>query len=144
MILDEIVENSRQELETRKRKMTLEKMQRLAIAEPHPIDLAAALNRDGIGIIAEVKKASPSRGVICHNFDPIAIARTYAANRASAISVLTENKYFQGSLENLLNINRCLGRRCPAANSSYLEFHGVKGVIGPEPQPANEMPGGDA
>ena len=113
MILDEIVENSRRELETRKPQMPLEKVRGLAIAEPHPIDLAAAFNKNGIAIIAEVKKASPSRGVICHDFDPIAIARTYAANRASAISVLTENKYFQGSLEYLLNINRCLGPTRP-------------------------------
>lgn len=109
MILDEIVENSRQDLKARKLKIPLDKMQRLALVAPRPIDLTSALNKEDVGIIAEVKKASPSRGVICQDFDPVKIARTYASNRASSISVLTENKYFQGSLEHLLNINRALG-----------------------------------
>ncbi len=113
MILDEIVENSRRELEVRKLKMPLEKVQKLAIDEPHPIDLATTLSKEKIGIIAEVKKASPSRGVICRDFNPVEIARTYAGNRASAISVLTENKYFQGSLDYLRDINRSLGNIRP-------------------------------
>ena len=66
-----------------------------------------------IEIIAEVKKASPSRGVICRDFDPVGIARKYAASGASAISVLTEEKYFQGSLSYLKAIRDDLGNKRP-------------------------------
>jgi indole-3-glycerol phosphate synthase len=71
--------------------------------------MAAALRGDRIRIIAEVKKASPSKGLICAEFDPIRIARTYAENQAAAISVLTDNKYFQGSIDYLNDINHALG-----------------------------------
>ncbi len=64
-------------------------------------------------LITEVKKASPSRGVICSDFDPVKIARTYAENGASAISVLTETRHFQGSMNYLRDIKSALGSRCP-------------------------------
>jgi len=113
MILDEIVKSSRRDLENRKLKMPLEKLQKLALAGLPTVDLAAALNKDRTAIVAEVKKASPSRGVICSDFDPVEIARIYALNMASAISVLTENRYFQGSLDYLLAINKALGPARP-------------------------------
>jgi indole-3-glycerol phosphate synthase len=113
MILDDIVENSRLELKTRKSKIPFEKIQKMAWAEPQPVDMEAALIKAQIGIIAEVKKASPSRGVICQDFNPIEIARAYMVNGAAAISILTESKYFQGSLDYLLNINRSLGPARP-------------------------------
>ncbi|MFH1428165.1 MAG: indole-3-glycerol phosphate synthase TrpC [Candidatus Margulisiibacteriota bacterium] len=59
-------------------------------------------------IISEVKKASPSKGVIRHDFDPVAIAREFEANRAAAISVLTDEKYFQGKLEYLTAIKQAV------------------------------------
>ena len=76
-------------------------MRQLALEQPPPLDLAAALRATGCGFIAEVKKASPSKGLIRPDFDPVEIARTYAANGAAAISVLTETNYFQGSLDYL-------------------------------------------
>jgi indole-3-glycerol phosphate synthase len=113
MILNEIVANKRRELEIRKLQMPLEKLQKMASKEPRPIDLAAALNKSKTGIIAEVKKASPSRGVICHDFNPVEIARIYADHGASAISVITESKYFRGRLEYLRDINFYLGTTRP-------------------------------
>jgi indole-3-glycerol phosphate synthase len=107
-ILAKIVENSRKELELRKREVPFEQIQKRALQQPRPLDLAAALKGDRIRLITEVKKASPSRGIICECFNPVDIALTYAENNAAAISVLTENKYFQGSLDYLSYINCAL------------------------------------
>jgi len=74
------------------------------IARRKPLDFAAALRGKGIKLIAEVKKASPSRGVLCPDFDPVALAKIYAQNGAAAISVLTEVNYFKGSLKHLVDI----------------------------------------
>jgi indole-3-glycerol phosphate synthase len=70
------------------------------------LDFERALTpvRGGVRLIAEVKKASPSRGVLAADLDPVALASTYARNGADAISVLTDGKYFQGSLEILRQI----------------------------------------
>jgi len=113
MILDKITANTRIELEDRKKSVSFEQIKELAGSKPRPKDMAAALRGDDIRIIAEVKKASPSKGVICHDFDPINIARTYAENGAAAISVLTDSKFFQGSLEYLKNIHEALGETRP-------------------------------
>ena len=110
MILDRIVADNRLILETRKRNFPLAELRRVASEQPPPLDLAAALRGEGenIQLIAEVKKASPSRGIIRADFSPVEIARTYAANGASAISVLTESGYFQGSLNNLKDIREAM------------------------------------
>ena len=63
------------------------------------IDFAAALSSDKIDVIAEVKKASPSKGLLRADFDPEQIARSYVENGASAISVLTNGDFFQGDIE---------------------------------------------
>jgi indole-3-glycerol phosphate synthase len=75
---------------------------------------AAALDRgpDALGLIAEVKKASPSAGVIAANFDPVAIARTYEAAGAHCVSVLTDEQFFQGHLSYLSNIRREIALPC--------------------------------
>jgi indole-3-glycerol phosphate synthase len=109
MILDEIVSHSRRELEARKSEVPLARMEKLALERPRPLDLAVALWSKRIRLIAEVKKASPSRGLICRDFNPIDIARTYAENNATAISVLTEPRYFQGCLDYLSYIDCALG-----------------------------------
>jgi indole-3-glycerol phosphate synthase len=113
MFLQEIVHRNQRELIARKKRLPLTEVRRLAKAQPPPLDLATALRGDGIHLIAEVKKASPSRGVIRADFDPVAIAGTYAAGGASAISVLTEAHYFQGSLEYLSDIRDALGENRP-------------------------------
>jgi indole-3-glycerol phosphate synthase len=113
MILDEIIENTRRELEERKRNFPLEKIKEIALSNPQPEDLATALSSDHICLIAEVKKASPSRGLICQNFNPVQIAKTYAENGADAISVLTDSKYFQGRLDYLSDIDCALDEGRP-------------------------------
>ncbi|MBE7556211.1 MAG: indole-3-glycerol phosphate synthase TrpC [Anaerolineales bacterium] len=80
-----------------------------AALAPRPRDFVATLRAAGrVALIAEVKKASPSKGLLRHNFDPIELAQTYATNGASAISVLTDAKYFQGKLEYLTQIRNHL------------------------------------
>ncbi len=113
MILDRIVADKKLELEVGKRNLSLAELRRLASKQPPPLDFASALRGDGIRLIAEVKKASPSRGVIRPDFNPVAIAQIYADNGAAAISVLTEVKYFQGSLKYLKEIRDRLGDKRP-------------------------------
>ena len=98
MILDKIVSDNLLEVEVRKRAFPLAELKKVALEQPPPLDFASALRGDGIKLIAEVKKASPSKGVIRPDFDPVEIAQTYADNGAAAVSVLTEPRYFQGSL----------------------------------------------
>jgi indole-3-glycerol phosphate synthase len=108
MILEKIVADNLAELGARKNALPLNRVRGLALEQPPPLDFAAALRGDRMQLIAEVKKASPSKGVIRADFNPVEIARTYASNGASAISVLTENKYFQGSLNYLRAIKDVL------------------------------------
>lgn len=107
MILDEIIEAKKEELARRKRTIPLSELEALSSKK----DFALALRGEGIQLIAEVKRASPSRGVICPHFDPLRLAQTYADNGAAAISVLTEERYFQGSLEHLAAIKEMLNQR---------------------------------
>ena len=96
MILDRILVHSQEELARRKRALPLAELRTMTLDRTPALDLAAALKGEGIKVIAEVKKASPSKGLICADFDPVSIAKEYAGSGASAISVLTETKYFQG------------------------------------------------
>lgn len=102
MILDEIVAYKKEELAVEKQKVSLPQLQEMPLfAATPPAFLQTVRDRVGRSIIAEVKKASPSKGVIRTDFEPLQLAKTYAANGAAAISVLTEKKFFQGSLEYL-------------------------------------------
>jgi indole-3-glycerol phosphate synthase len=120
MILGQIVADNLEELESRKRSFPLKELQTVALEQPSPLDFASALHGNHIKLIAEVKKASPSRGVIRSDFNPVAIAQTYVANGAAAISVLTEARYFQGSLNHLRDIRRALGNRLPLLRKDFL------------------------
>jgi len=121
MILDQIVTDNLRELEARKRSFPLEELKRVALEQPPPLDFASALRGDRIQLIAEVKKASPSRGIIRPDFNPVEIAKTYANNGASAISVLTESKYFQGSLNHLRDVRNALeNKRLPLLRKDFL------------------------
>lgn len=120
MILDQIVADNFEELESRKRSFPLKELQTVALEQPAPLDFASTLHGNHIKLIAEVKKASPSRGIIRSDFNPVAIAQTYAGNGAAAISVLTEARYFQGSLNHLRDIRKALGNRLPLLRKDFL------------------------
>jgi indole-3-glycerol phosphate synthase len=103
--LEKIVASKRREIEAARQKHSAGEMESRLGQAPPLRDFRAALERyDEIQIIAEVKKASPSAGVLRADFDPMAIARIYEKHGAACISVLTDAPYFQGSLENLSKI----------------------------------------
>jgi len=110
MILDDIIKRTKEDLEKRKIDYGMEWLGRSLAYNPYqPRDVRGALTatkEEPVRIIAEVKKASPSKGVIRENFDPLEIAQIYSKNGANAISVLTEPHFFQGDLEYLTGIRR--------------------------------------
>jgi indole-3-glycerol phosphate synthase len=113
MILDTIVENKKGDLDAAKKAVPQSDLERKIAGLNPPADFKQALKGPGVKLIAEVKKASPSKGLICPDFDPLRIAQIYAENGAAAISVLTERRYFQGNLEYLNRIKKTLGDKCP-------------------------------
>ncbi len=104
MILDEIVAYKRKELAERKQAVSYRELEMQAGLEDPPRPFAAALTGPDIALIAEVKKASPSAGLISPDFSPVRLADQYEANGASAISVLTDEHFFQGSLNDLRRV----------------------------------------
>ncbi len=113
MILDEIIVKTKEDLAIREKEFPMEWLGRsLAFNARAPREVSSYLKsteEDKYRIITEVKKASPSRGVIREDFDPLAIGQAYERGGASAISVLTEPHYFQGSLEYLAGLRRYVG-----------------------------------
>lgn len=100
-VLDRILESRRAEVDHRKRVLP-ETALKYGVKAASPVrDFAAALSRDAINVIAELKAASPSSGIIRDPFDPPALARSLASASAAALSVLTEGEFFRGSLKNL-------------------------------------------
>ncbi|MFC2005545.1 indole-3-glycerol phosphate synthase TrpC [Chloroflexota bacterium] len=121
MILNQIIADKMLDLEARKHGIPLVELQKEALKQHLPLDFASALRGEHLQLIAEVKKASPSRGIIRSDFNPVEIAQTYASNGASAISVLTEPRYFQGSLNHLKDIGDALGnKRLPLLRKDFL------------------------
>jgi indole-3-glycerol phosphate synthase len=110
MILDEIVAHKRTELLRRQAVHPLAEVRRCAEAAPPALDFAAALRGPDVRLIAEVKKASPSRGLLRPNFDPASLAHTYVAHGAAAISVLTDERFFQGHLDHLRLVREAIKR----------------------------------
>ncbi len=100
-LLAQIVADKQEEIARARERVPLDEMIQLALDAPRPRNFFAAVTepKDELRVIAEVKRASPSAGVIREDFDPVAIARSYYQNGAAAISCLTDAKYFQGSLE---------------------------------------------
>lgn len=110
MILDKIVEKRILQLSREKEKYPLPKMIEAAqAAAGTPRSLYNALSGPKLSVIAEVKKASPSKGVLCEDFRPVEIAGQYEAGGADAVSVLTEEFYFKGSAEYLRQARKAIG-----------------------------------
>lgn len=105
-ILEEIVWQKEIEVEQMRERLPLAKLQESLKTAPPPRDFIAALRQGKThpALIAEVKKASPSQGVIRADFDPVAIANAYEQGGASCLSVLTDRKFFQGSFDNLSKV----------------------------------------
>lgn len=109
MFLDRIVAQTKLDLVQRKHEQPLEEIQRLALAQPQPYDLVSVFEQTSqLHMIAEVKRASPSKGMLAPHIDPVELARTYEANGASAISVLTEPHFFLGSPDFLKAIKQAV------------------------------------
>ena len=105
-VLTRIVDVKRREVERLKAEVPLANLKKRIEAQTSPLDAKAALNRERVAIIAEIKKASPAKGLLMPNFDAGALASTYVNNGASAISVLTNVDHFQGSIEHLETARR--------------------------------------
>ncbi len=105
-VLDEILEGVRADLAEREHQVPLEQLKEMARRAASPLDAMAALKADGVAVIAEVKRASPSRGAMADIDDPAALAAEYEAGGASIISVLTERRRFGGTLEDLVAVRR--------------------------------------
>jgi indole-3-glycerol phosphate synthase len=114
-VLDEIIDGVLADLEERQKAVSLEDLKQRAAAAAPPRDALRALGGDGVSVIAEVKRSSPSKGALAAIADPAALARDYEAGGAKVISVLTERRRFGGSLEDLAavraNVDICVLRK---------------------------------
>lgn len=122
MILDEICEHKRTEVSRRKAALPLEEVKEQAeqvrVARP----FREALRRPGIALIAEVKFASPTKGVLIKEGDPVDLAGVYEQAGAHAISVLTDERYFQGSMEHLTAIHQNAAIPCLCKDFTVDEY----------------------
>ena len=119
-ILDDIVEEKRKEVALQKEAVSLSDLEGRITAQPTPGNFSSALRGSGVQLIAEVKKASPSRGLLCPDFDPVRLARTYANNGAAAISVLTDPR-FQGEPDHLSQIKQSgASQRLPVLRKDFI------------------------
>lgn len=108
-ILDEIIAYKRRVVAEAKQRVSHEDLRKQADRVRKPCSLMESLTAgEDIALIAEIKKASPSKGVIRENFDPVEIGRAYEKNGAAGISVLTDDKYFQGSIASLKAVSEAV------------------------------------
>jgi len=118
-ILDRIVAGKPREIAAAKERVSEAELERRAAQMPPPHDFRAALERgDDVQIIAEVKKASPSAGVLRADFDPVALAQTYERHGAACVSVLTDEPWFQGHLSHLEHVRAAV--RLPLLRKDFL------------------------
>ena len=107
-VLDEILDGVRADLAARQQQVTLDRLKDMAGRAPSPLDALAALKGQDVAVIAEVKRASPSKGAMAAIADPAALAADYEAGGARVISVLTEPRKFAGSLADLAAVREAV------------------------------------
>ncbi|MBK5216242.1 MAG: indole-3-glycerol phosphate synthase TrpC [Propionibacteriales bacterium] len=105
-MLDEILEGVAEDLQARMATTSIDDLKRQAEKQNPALDPMPAFRADGVSVIAEVKRSSPSKGALAHIVDPAALAVDYAAGGAAAISVLTEKRHFDGDLDDLRAVCR--------------------------------------
>jgi len=108
MILEQIVQETRERVQRQKQELAITSLWERIGEMPKPTDLAAAISRPNVSIIAEIKRASPSRGSLSQNLDPRETAKRYAQGGVAAISVLTEPRHFRGALTDLMTVKHAL------------------------------------
>ena len=119
-ILDEIVAAKRVELAKSKAQVSITDLEAVAARQPRPLNLSGALLGGGVRLIAEVKKASPSRGLLMPDFAHLKLAETYASTGAAAISCLTDPR-FQGELAHLRQIKETgASQRAPVLRKDFI------------------------
>ncbi len=119
-ILDRIVAHKRDELAAARNAVPMDNLKARLAEAPPTRSFSYAIRRDTISLIAEVKKASPSRGILRADFEPVSLAQTYARSAAAAISVLTDERHFQGSLQHLASIRQQLSDGPPLLRKDFL------------------------
>ncbi|NLW48016.1 MAG: indole-3-glycerol phosphate synthase TrpC [Firmicutes bacterium] len=119
MFLEEILQYKYAEVAIRKEQVSILELERKLSNAPPIRPFRQSLTGDSIKLIAELKKASPSKGLLCPDFDPVNLARIYEASRAAAISVLTDNKFFQGSLD-YLKLVKAVTKRIPILRKDFI------------------------
>lgn len=107
-VLDEILAGVREDLAVREAQVPLADIKQRAAEAPPPRDAYAKLRAPGVGVIAEVKRASPSKGALAEIPDPAALAKEYAAGGARCVSVLTEGRWFGGSLDDFAAVRAAI------------------------------------
>jgi indole-3-glycerol phosphate synthase len=117
-VLDEILDGVRADLAERQQRVSLDQLKEMAGRAPSPRDAAAALKSDGVSVIAEVKRASPSRGSMAEIADPAALAAAYESGGARVISVLTEQRRFNGTLDDLDAVRQAV--RVPVLRKDFV------------------------
>ena len=118
--LDRIVADKREELEATRLRIPFDELKSRLPEAPPVRPFAAALKGHTVRLIAELKKASPSRGLLRADFDPVALARAYVGAGAAAVSVLTDARHFQGSLAHLESIRAALPDGPPLLRKDFL------------------------
>jgi indole-3-glycerol phosphate synthase len=118
VILDDIVARKRLQLAEEEQAIPLARLEQAALSAPPVREFAVALREPGVSVIAEIKQASPSKGLISADFRPLDMARAYVTGGASCISVLTEQHFFRGSNAILEAVRAVIPDTCVAVAES--------------------------